>query len=79
MATTLEDLNEVEKSRKYLVENYSTLIGKHGDEFVAIVDGNLAFSDPNLDSLLAKVKSEYGSTSRALIEYVPSKHFHVIV
>lgn len=79
MSTTPEGLNEVEKSRKYLVEHYSTLIGKHGDEFVAIVDGNLVFSDQNLDSLLSNVKREFGSTERALIEYIPSKHLHVIV
>ncbi len=78
MATVLEHIDEIEKSRKYIVENFSKLTGQHGDEFVAIVDGELVFSDQNLDRLLVKVKDS-GSTNRALIEYIPSKYIHVIV
>ena len=78
MAVVLEHIDEIEKSRKYLVENISKLTGNHGDEFVAIVDGELVFFDKNLDSVLAKLKDS-GKTNRALIEYISSKHLHVIV
>jgi hypothetical protein len=79
LATTLENLNGIEKSRKYLVDNFSKLTEKHRDEFVALVDGQLVFSDKSLDNLLFKVKGKFGSPNCALIDYIPSRHMHIVV
>jgi len=79
VTTALEQLNRLENSREYLVRKLSILMKNYPEQYVAIVDGNVVFSDPDLDALLAKVKEKYGSTESVLIDYITSKRSEIIV
>lgn len=75
----LDRLNELEESRKYLVKNISILMKNYPETYVAIVDGHVSLSDPDLDSLLEKVKQKCGSTRGVLIEYITPKQSEIVV
>ena len=75
----LDRLNELEKSRKYLVKNMSILMKNYPERYVAITDGNVFLSDPDLDSLLEKVRQKCGSTRGVLIEYITPKQSEIVV
>jgi len=75
----LDRLNELEKSREYLAKNLPILMKNYPESYVAIADGHVFLSDPDLDCLLQKVRERRGSTEGVLIEYITPKQSKIVI
>jgi len=75
----LEQLNRVEASTKYLVDNLAILRKKYPGQYVAIKDGKVVLTERDFDILLMKIKESGLSTQDILIDYIPAKGFRLFV
>ncbi len=79
MEPNLEKLGEVFDSKDYVVKEFNSIRNNWPNLFVGVVERTVRYSDKTLDGLLAKIRSDKGSTEGVFMIFVPSKQETLVV
>ena len=63
-------LDSAEKDAQWLDKNYSNLLAKYPDQFVAIHDSNFVGASPKFEELLNRIERKKLKPSEVMIEFI---------
>ncbi len=80
MSLALEQkFEEMDKNENYALQKFTSLRKQYPDSYVGIADGEVKYSNENLEALLQQIREDRGSTEGVLVLFLPSKRSTIVV
>jgi len=72
-------LKEFDSDLKWFQDNYTKLKKEYKGKYLAIKNKEVVDNDPNAESLINRIKNQYGDAGTFLIEFVSDRKVHYIL
>jgi hypothetical protein len=70
---------QAEEDKDSVLRDFDSLRSQYPDQYIGVVKGEVRYHDPDLDRLLATIRSEMQTTRGVFVSFIPSKHRTIAV
>ncbi len=70
---------QAEEDKDRVLKEFDSLRKQYPDQYIGVMKGQVKYHDPDLDKLLATIRSDMGTTQGVFVLFVPSKHRTIAV
>lgn len=70
---------QAEQNMNSVLRDFDSLRGKYPDQYVGVMEGQVRYHDPDLDTLLATIRLDRQTTQGVFVVFIPSKHRTIAV
>jgi hypothetical protein len=70
---------QADEDKDCVLRDFDSLRNRYPDQYVGVVKGQVRYHDPDLDRLLATIRSEMQTTQGVFVLFIPSEHRTIAV